>query len=130
MESARLGLAAETDVVAEVQTIAAVLLADGACLESRVTSVLGDPDLIVAVGEVGGVDELQVVGEFLADREARARVGFVGDERGLDSDFAEPGCLLKSAAESGADAAGQDTRAPARGRPRTLRRASRRAFAR
>ena len=103
----RLGLAAEADVVTEVEAIAAVLLTDAARLEPACDVVLGDPDLIVAVGEVGGVDELQVVGELLADRQARARVGFVGDERRLDSDFAEAGGLLQSSPEARADAAGQ-----------------------
>ena len=60
-----------------------VFLTDCACLESTRDVVLGDPDLIVAVREVRGVDQLQVVGEFLADGESRAWVRFVGDERRL-----------------------------------------------
>ena len=67
LSATRLGTPAESNVVAEVESIAAVLLADAARLEPAGDVVLGDPDLIVAVGEIGGVDELQVVGQLLAD---------------------------------------------------------------
>ena len=127
LRATRLGSPAEANVVAEVEAIAAVLLADAARLEPASDVVLGDPDLIVAVGEVGGVDELQVVGQLLADREPRARVGLVGDQRRLDPDLAEAGRLLESAPETRTRPVLPDTRAPARGRPRTPRRACRRA---
>ena len=89
----RRGLAAEADVVLEVQAIAGVALPDAAGLEPPRDVVLGDPDLIVAVGEIRRVDELQLVGEVLPQRQPRARIGFAGDERRLDADLAETGGL-------------------------------------
>ena len=103
--ASRLRLATETDIVAEVHPVAVVFLTNCACLESTRDVVLGDPDLIVAVREVRRVDQLQLVGEFLADGESRAWVRFVGDERRLEPDFAEPGCLLQPATECGPDPA-------------------------
>ena len=93
--------------MAEVESIAAVLLADAARLEPATDVVLGNPDLIVAVGEIGGVDELQVVGQLLAEGEPRARVSFVRDERRLDPDLAQAGRLLKSTPEARSDSSCQ-----------------------
>ena len=101
------GLAAEADVVTEVHAVAGVALPDASRLEPARDVVLGDPDLIVAVGEVRRVDELQLVGEVLAEREPRARIGLVGDQRRLDADLAEAGGFPQAAAERRPDAAGQ-----------------------
>ena len=106
--AARRRIAAEAQIVPKVAPIAVVLpLADGADLESPGDVVLGDPDLVVAVGQVGRVNQLHLVGHVLADRQPRGGIRFVGDEHGLDPHFADPGCLLDSAPELGADAAGE-----------------------
>ena len=55
----------------------------------------------------GRVDELQLVGQLLADRQPRAGIGLVGDQLRLDADLAEAGRLLETAAEREPDAAGQ-----------------------
>ena len=92
----------------EVQAIAVVALAHGARLEPARDVVFGDPDLIVAVGQVGRVDRAQVVGEVLADREPRARDRLRWRSScGSMRTVAQAGGALEAAAELRADAAGQ-----------------------
>ena len=107
LSAAWFGTPAEANVVPEVESIGAVFLTNAARLEPAGDVVLGDPDLVVAVGQIGGVDEFKVVGQLLAEREPRARVGFVGDEGRLDPDFAQAGRLLNSASETGPDSSCQ-----------------------
>ena len=91
----------------EVHAIAGVALPDAAGLETAGDVVLGHPDLIAAVGEIGRVDELELVGQLLTQRQPCARVGLVGNQCRLDADLAETRGLLQTAAERVPDPSGQ-----------------------
>jgi hypothetical protein len=93
--------------VPEVNTVAVVVLPDGAGLEPPRHVVGRHPDLIVAVGEIDGVGQRQVVVDVFGQRQSRARVRFVGDQLRLDADNVETGGALDAAADGRADAAGQ-----------------------
>lgn len=101
----RCRIAAEAQIVTEVESVAVVFaLAHAPHLESAGDVVLGDPDLVVAVCQVGRVNHFHPVGHVLADRQPRRWIGFIGDEHGLDSDFADAGRAFESAPELRADA--------------------------
>src|SRR6185503_17476834 len=80
-------LAAKPDVVLEIEAKGGVALAHTTGLEPARHVIFGDPDLIVAVSEVRRVDQLQLIGEVLADREPRARIGLVRDYGWFDPDL-------------------------------------------
>ena len=69
----------------EVSAIAVIVsFAHASQLKSAGDVVLGDPDLIAAVGEVGRIDQFQLIGKVLANGQAGGGVGFVRDQNWLD----------------------------------------------
>ncbi len=90
----------------KIDAIGCIALADATRAEPSRHVVFGDPDLIVAVGQVRRVDQLQLVGEILPDGQSCTRVGLVGDDGWLNANFAQSGCLTQPPAECRSDPAG------------------------
>ena len=106
-EALRRGTAADTYIVAEVETVAVVALPHGSRLEPAGQIVLRDPDLVVAVREVGGIDESELLCDVLAHGEPGARIGLAGNHVGLDSHVGEAGGALDPTSHGRANPAGQ-----------------------
>ena len=83
----------------EIHPVAAVALAHDVGLEAARDVVSSHPDLVVAVGQVGRVHELQLVGQVLRDGQPGARVRFVRDQIRLQPHLAQARCLLETSTQ-------------------------------
>jgi hypothetical protein len=98
---------AEPDIVPEIASEASIFLPDSTRRESLADVVLDYVNLLGAVDQIHRVDQFQVLGEVLADRQARAWISFVRDQVWLYSNGAESGCAGDAATDRAAHTACQ-----------------------